>query len=267
MLYRLLRDIPDFSSFCSTPPTATLLQFCWLESEHTPVLLSFRRCSLAIWPTLLTQDMSPTSASTSAVSTRWSITPRERTASTSRMTWRPQSRPLRIPMVFLSDQQPAVASSPHQQMLSPMLMWTFTCALVSCVTVPPLHLRTFPQGPWVSSKTVFTHLSSHRVTPIAHCTPGFTSVAEQVTAHFVDFASYSLYAPYSWESELVCFRQWQEEETSTCDRVIHCSLILCGAMAWSAVSSVFYLRDAAGNHAETRTDAKTCYGAAASFHG
>ena len=37
-------------------------------------------------------------------------------------------------------------------------------------------------------------------------------------------------------------------------------------MASSAVSSVLYLRDAAGNHAETCTGAHTCYGDAASFH-
>ena len=37
-------------------------------------------------------------------------------------------------------------------------------------------------------------------------------------------------------------------------------------MASSAVSSVFYLRDAAGNHAETRTGAFFYYGDAASFH-
>ena len=41
----------------------------------------------------------------------------------------------------------------------------------------------------------------------------------------------------------------------------------CGAnMASSAVSSVLYLRDAAGNHAETRTGAYIYYGDAASFH-
>ena len=37
-------------------------------------------------------------------------------------------------------------------------------------------------------------------------------------------------------------------------------------MASSAVSSVKNLRDAAGNHAETRTCAHICYGDAASFH-
>ena len=37
-------------------------------------------------------------------------------------------------------------------------------------------------------------------------------------------------------------------------------------MASSAVSSVLYLRDAAGNHAETRTGAHIHHGDAASFH-
>ena len=37
-------------------------------------------------------------------------------------------------------------------------------------------------------------------------------------------------------------------------------------MASSAVSSVLYLRDAAGNHAETRTGAYIYFGDAASFH-
>ena len=43
-------------------------------------------------------------------------------------------------------------------------------------------------------------------------------------------------------------------------------LFVCGAMASSAVSSVLYLRDAAGNHAETRSGAYIYYGDAASFH-
>ena len=37
-------------------------------------------------------------------------------------------------------------------------------------------------------------------------------------------------------------------------------------MASSAVSSVLYLRDAAGNHAETRSGAYIYYGDAACFH-
>ena len=110
---------------------------------------------------------------------------------------------------------------------------------------------------------MFSHWSSHRVAPIVHCAHP-TLVVEQVTAHFVDPTSYSLYAPSG--SELACFRQQQEEKRSTCDRVIHLSLILSGAMASSAVSSVLCLRDAAGNHAETRTGAYIYYGHAACFH-
>ena len=41
---------------------------------------------------------------------------------------------------------------------------------------------------------------------------------------------------------------------------------VCGTMASSAVSSVLYMRDEAGNHAETRTGAKIYCGDAASFH-
>ena len=48
-------------------------------------------------------------------------------------------------------------------------VWHFPCTLVPCVTVPSLHLRTLPQGPWVSSKTVLSHFSWHRAAPIAHC--------------------------------------------------------------------------------------------------
>ena len=48
--------------------------------------------------------------------------------------------------------------------------------------------------------------------------------------------------------------------------MIHFPLILSGAMASSAVSSVLCLRDAAGNHAETRTGAYIYCGDAASFH-
>ena len=43
-------------------------------------------------------------------------------------------------------------------------------------------------------------------------------------------------------------------------------MFVCGAMASSAVSSVLYLRDAAGNHAETRSGAFIYFGDAASFH-
>ena len=43
-------------------------------------------------------------------------------------------------------------------------------------------------------------------------------------------------------------------------------LFVCGAMVSSAVSSVLYLRDAAGNHAETRSGAYISYRDAISFH-
>ena len=48
--------------------------------------------------------------------------------------------------------------------------------------------------------------------------------------------------------------------------MIHSFSFDCGAMASSAVSSVLYLRDAAGNHAETRSGAYIYYGDATSFH-
>ena len=49
-------------------------------------------------------------------------------------------------------------------------------------------------------------------------------------------------------------------------RVINFFSFVWGAMTSSAVSSVMYLRDAAGNNAETRTGAYIYYGDAASFH-
>ena len=61
-----------------------------------------------------------------------------------------------------------------------------TRALVSSVTVSALHLRTLPQGPRVSSKTVSSHLPPHRVTPIRTLRTHCTLVVEQVTAHLVD---------------------------------------------------------------------------------
>ena len=55
---------------------------------------------------------------------------------------------------------------------------SFTCALVSA-----LHSRTLSQGPCVSSKTVFSHLSPHLVAPISTLRTHTTLEAEQVTAH------------------------------------------------------------------------------------
>ena len=58
-------------------------------------------------------------------------------------------------------------------------------------------------------------------------------------------------------------RQLRTQPTLVAEQVI---ALHCGAMASSAVSSVLYLRDAAGNHAETRTGACVDYGDASSFH-
>ena len=58
----------------------------------------------------------------------------------------------------------------------------------------------------------------------------------------------------------------KKRRDSHATELILCPLILSGAMASSAVSSALYLLDAAGNHAETRTDADIYYGDAASFH-
>ena len=54
--------------------------------------------------------------------------------------------------------------------------------------------------------------------------------------------------------------------TSTCVQVINFQSFVCGAMASCAVSSLLYIRCAAGNNAEMRTGAYIYYGDAASFH-
>ena len=63
-----------------------------------------------------TQVMSPSPGSTSAVSTRRSITPGRETVSTSRMSSPPQSQLPKTSRVFFSNRQPAVAGSLYQQM-------------------------------------------------------------------------------------------------------------------------------------------------------
>ena len=71
--------------------------------------------SLATWLShLLRKVMSPSHASTSAVGTRRSTTPRAETASTSSMTL-PQSQPPRTPTAFTRKRRPAVARSPCKQ--------------------------------------------------------------------------------------------------------------------------------------------------------
>ena len=62
----------------------------------------------------------------------------------------------------------------------------FHRTLLSCVTVLLLQLRTLPQGPWVSCKMVFGHLSSHRVAPIAHCALYSHRQRSWVFAPFID---------------------------------------------------------------------------------
>ena len=91
-----------------------------LESGVPFVLLRWNEDSLGIWlKHFLTQVMSPTPATTSAVSTRRSITARGETASTSRMTFPPQWQPPRTLTVVISKRQPAVAHNMYQ--LNPWL--------------------------------------------------------------------------------------------------------------------------------------------------
>ena len=83
--------------------------------RSTPVPLRLKECSLAIWLNhFLTQVVSPSLASTSAVSTHRSLAPRGETASTFRMTLPSQSQPPRTSTVFISKRQPA-ARSMYQQ--------------------------------------------------------------------------------------------------------------------------------------------------------
>ena len=129
----------------------------------------------------------------------------------------------------------------------------FTCTLVSCVIVSSLHLRTLPQGPW------------HRVTPIRTLP----------TQHIGSGAGYCSFrwsttrsscAPHSSGRRLLVSGIDRRRRDLLCSLVINLFSIDCGAMASSAVSSVLYLRDAAGNHVETRTGAYIYHWDAASFH-
>ena len=106
------------------------------------------------------------------------------------------------------------------------------------------------------AKTVLTHESSHRVA--AH------------TRHNGSGAELLLLSLIHDQLRIVQQKKraclFRAVAGSSCDRGIHPFLFKCGAMASSVVSSVLYLRDAAGNHAETRTGAYIYYGDAASFH-
>ena len=140
----------------------------------------------------------------------------------------------------------------------------FTCALVSSVTVPALHLRTVPQGSLVSSKTVFSHYSSHRVAPIRTTRTQRTLVSEQVTAHFAN-PRLAARAHRTAAEDACLFQAATGGRKSSCVQVINFFSFVCGAMASSAVFSELYLRDAAGNHAVTHTGAYIYNGDAASF--
>ena len=89
----------------------------WLVSGDLPVPLRQEDCCVASgWINSPHRLWAQHPASTSAVSTRRSSTPRGETASTSRTTTLPpQSRPPRTPTVFSSKRQPVVACSMYQQ--------------------------------------------------------------------------------------------------------------------------------------------------------
>ena len=117
MFHRMLLEIPDtFSSFCSTPPQTTPDSLLLTGIRGALAPLRQQGCCLAVWLNqLLSQVLSPSPASTSAVSTRRSTTLRGETASTSRMTLPPKSQPPRTPTVFSSKRQPAIARSKNHQ--------------------------------------------------------------------------------------------------------------------------------------------------------
>ena len=129
--------------------------------------------------------------------------------------------------------------------------WHFPCTPVSCVTVSSLHLRTLPQGPWVSSKTVLSHSSSHRIPPIGALRSLTTFVAELSYCSFRWSTTSGLYASYSSKTRLLLPSSEQD----------------LFATEWSISFRLIVARDAAGNHAETRTGAYINYGGAASLHG
>ena len=111
----------------SSPPQTTL-RSTTADWNRECLLCPFagREGSLIIWlKHFLTQVMVQNPASTLTVSSRRSITPSRKTASTSRMTLPPQSQPPRTSTVFISKRQPAVARSTHQQV-------RYTCGLATC---------------------------------------------------------------------------------------------------------------------------------------
>ena len=89
----------------------SLLRGALTESGKPQAILRAEGCCLALWPnTTLSQVMSPTPRSKSAVRTLRSTTPPMSTASAPRVTIPPQSQLPRILTVFSSQRQPAAAS-------------------------------------------------------------------------------------------------------------------------------------------------------------
>ena len=113
---------------------------------------------------------------------------------------------------------------------------------------------------------MFSHWSSHRVTLIRTLVTRPTLVAEQVTAHFVDPRVAA--CTHCTAEERACLFQAVKGGEEIYLRPSDPSLFNFIVPPWhpSAISSVLYLRDAAGNNAGTRTGAYIHYGDAASFH-
>ena len=99
----------------------------------------------------------------------------------------------------------------------------------------------------------------HRL-PTAH-TPHIGSAAELLLLSLDSGPAASTHRTAAWRACL-----FLAKAGSTWDRVIQFLSFTCGVMASSAVSSVLYLRDAAGKHAETHSGAHIHYGDAARSH-
>ena len=100
LFHETFLGVPDtFSSFCSSPPQTTPTSRPQIGIRSALCHFTRRRIT------------SPSLASTSAASTRRSVTPRGETASTVRRTLPTQSQPPRTSTVFRCEWQPAVARS------------------------------------------------------------------------------------------------------------------------------------------------------------
>ena len=154
-----------------------------------------------------------------------------------------------------------VPSTPFVPIISSPYCLTDTTCCLSCTCI---H---FGRALGSQAKRCFSHWPSHRATAI-----------NQHTAHSTDIGSGAGYcsfrysttrnsrAPHSSGRRLLVSGSGRRTK-STCDQVINFFWFVCGTMASSAVSSVLYMRDEAGNHAETRCRRLYIYyGDAASFH-